>query len=92
MFGERMVTSYSRIEKYRECPFKYFCTYTLKLSPEPKASLGAPEIGNTVHKILEELVPVFVRMNENGEEIILNQGKTWICCIWDQYQDCMEWK
>ena len=69
LFGERMVTSYSRIEKYRECPFKYFCTYTLKLSPEPKASLGAPEIGNTVHKILEELVPVFVRMNENGEEI-----------------------
>lgn len=69
LFGERMVSSYSRIEKYRECPFKYFCTYTLKLSPEPKASLGAPEIGNTVHKILEELVPVFAKMNADGEEI-----------------------
>ena len=72
LFGERMVSSYSRIEKYRECPFKYFCTYTLKLSPEPKASLGAPEIGNTVHKILEELVPVFSKMNSDGEEITVD--------------------
>jgi len=69
LFGKRMTSSYSKIEKYRECPFKYFCTYTLKLSPEPKASLGAPEIGNTVHKILEELVPVFSKMHENGEDI-----------------------
>lgn len=30
--------------------------------------------------------------DDKGNEIIFNQGKTWICCIWDQYQDCMEWK
>ena len=23
--------------------------------------------------------------DEKGEEIIFNQGKTWICCIWDDY-------
>lgn len=72
LFGKRMTSSYSKIEKYRECPFKYFCTYTLKLEPEPKASLGAPEIGNTVHKILEELVPVFSKMHENAEEITVD--------------------
>ena len=30
--------------------------------------------------------------DENGNEIILNQGKTWICNIWQQYQSCMSWE
>ncbi|MBQ7775553.1 MAG: DUF3048 domain-containing protein [Lachnospiraceae bacterium] len=30
--------------------------------------------------------------DENGKEVIFNQGKTWICCIWKDYADCMEWK
>ena len=30
--------------------------------------------------------------DENGNEIIFNQGKTWICNIWDEYADCIEWK
>ena len=29
--------------------------------------------------------------DENGKEVIFNQGKTWICCIWDDYVDCIEW-
>jgi len=24
-------------------------------------------------------------LDENGNEIVFNQGKTWICCIWDDY-------
>ena len=35
LFGESMKTSYSRLEKMAGCPFSYFCTYTLNLSPEP---------------------------------------------------------
>ncbi len=30
--------------------------------------------------------------DENGDEVIFNQGKTWICCIWDDYAEFMEWK
>lgn len=30
--------------------------------------------------------------DDKGNEIIFNQGKTWICCIWDSYVDCIEWK
>ena len=29
--------------------------------------------------------------DENGDEIVFNQGKTWICCIWADYKDCMYW-
>ncbi len=30
--------------------------------------------------------------DENGQEIIFNQGKTWICNIWDKYAEHMEYK
>lgn len=27
-----------------------------------------------------------------GNEIVLNQGKTWICCIWDDYEEYISWE
>lgn len=30
--------------------------------------------------------------DESGNEIVFNQGKTWICNIWSDYKDCMEWE
>lgn len=29
--------------------------------------------------------------DENGNEIVLNQGKTWICNIWEEYAEYAEW-
>lgn len=31
-------------------------------------------------------------VDENGEEIVMNQGKTWICTIWNDYAEFVEWK
>lgn len=31
-------------------------------------------------------------LDEKGEEIIFNQGKTWICNIWSEYEDCAKWQ
>lgn len=30
--------------------------------------------------------------DRSGNEIVLNQGKTWICCIWDDYAQYMSWE
>ena len=30
--------------------------------------------------------------DKNGNEIVLNQGKTWICCIWEEYAEYMSWE
>lgn len=30
--------------------------------------------------------------DENGNEIVFNQGKTWICNIWEEYAEYAEWK
>lgn len=30
--------------------------------------------------------------DQNGKEIVLNQGKTWICCIWKEYAQFISWE
>lgn len=30
--------------------------------------------------------------DKNGNEVVLNQGKTWICCIWDEYEQFVSWE
>lgn len=30
--------------------------------------------------------------DEDGNEIVFNQGKTWICNIWEDYKDCMTYE
>ncbi len=30
--------------------------------------------------------------DENGNEIVLNQGKTWVCNIWKDYEQYMSWE
>uniref|UniRef100_UPI0040576B6E DUF3048 domain-containing protein n=1 Tax=Acetatifactor sp. TaxID=1872090 RepID=UPI0040576B6E len=30
--------------------------------------------------------------DENGNEIVFNQGKTWVCEIWKDYEDCVSYK
>ena len=62
-----IVSSYSKLEKFRRCPFSYFCAYTLRLSPQAKGEIGAAEHGNIVHKILEETVPVICSKASQNE-------------------------
>ena len=76
LYGDSMTSSYSRLEKYRECPFAYFCTYTLKLAPEPKGRIGAAEHGSIVHKALEELAPVICARAARGEPFAENEPET----------------
>lgn len=67
LYGDKIYTSYSRLEKMAGCPFSHFCAYTLRLKPEPVASLGPSETGNIIHKVLEELVPMLCKKDENGQ-------------------------
>ena len=30
--------------------------------------------------------------DQNGKEVVFSQGSTWICCIWEEYENCTEWK
>lgn len=53
IFGEKTKTSYSRLENYIKCHFKYFCDYELRISDEGSADFSAVNIGNFMHAALE---------------------------------------
>lgn len=48
-----LVSSVTRLDTFNRCPFSYFARYTLNLKPEKAAELGAIEIGNISHRVLE---------------------------------------
>ena len=53
LFGSNMRLSASRVAKYYECGFSYFCEYGLGLKKKNDSLLGALETGNYMHYILE---------------------------------------
>jgi ATP-dependent helicase/DNAse subunit B len=46
-------TSFSSIDRYYECPFKFYCDKVLKIGEF--ASSGAIDVGSFIHKILESV-------------------------------------
>lgn len=66
LYGDTLITSYSRLEKFRGCPFAHFCTYTLRLKPRADSELGPAEAGSVMHGVLEELVPILCREKDDG--------------------------
>ena len=56
LFGSNMSLSASKVNKFYECRFSYFCRYGMRLSIPRKASLDAIEVGNFIHTALEKLL------------------------------------
>ncbi len=56
LFGQKISLSASRLEKYEECPFQYFCRYGLYAKPRKRAQLDPASAGTVVHHVLEHLL------------------------------------
>lgn len=54
VFPTSMTMSHSRLDKYVNCKFNYICNYVLNIEEENKASIHSVDIGNYIHKILED--------------------------------------
>ena len=56
LFGDDMILSATRLEKFYDCPYSYFCRYGLGLTPRTRAELSPLELGNVIHLALEQLL------------------------------------
>lgn len=56
LYGEKLRLSASKVEKFYQCPFSYFCNYGLKLKKLNEAKLDSLQIGNITHSVLENLL------------------------------------
>ncbi len=54
--GKHTVLTQSRLQCFTDCPFKYYCRYTLGLDPGGKAAFSFSSIGTFVHAILEDFL------------------------------------
>ena len=61
-FAPRRAWSASRLESYRDCPFRFFVASVLKLEAraQPSEGLDAAQLGNLYHRILEEVYQAVV--------------------------------
>ena len=56
LFADSNSASYSRIEKYIECHFQYFCKYELDIPDDSRADFNDANIGSFIHEALESAV------------------------------------
>ncbi|GEM_PF-5346417 len=64
LYPDRMFLSDTRLSRYADCPFSHYCRYVLKLDEQKDAAVGAMNIGNIVHEILEKYLK---EMSENPQ-------------------------
>lgn len=53
LYGNKLVTSVSRLEKFRACPFAHFVSFGLGLKERAEYRLGAPDLGQFFHAALQ---------------------------------------
>ncbi len=56
IFGERMILSQSRLECFKDCPQSYYLKYVLNLDDGEDIKISPSDVGNFVHKILEDFL------------------------------------
>ncbi|WP_251424641.1 PD-(D/E)XK nuclease family protein [Veillonella agrestimuris] len=64
-----MTGSVTRLEKYQQCPFKFYAQYGLKLEKRKVRSFGAPEIGTFLHANLERLGAQLLADNKQWRDL-----------------------
>ena len=53
LFGQHLLTSVSRLERYAECPFAHFVRYGLRPSPRQRYEVNAVDMGSLFHDVME---------------------------------------
>lgn len=71
LYRGRMQLSQTRIDRYAECPFSFFCEYVLRLGDYSRISFNSAEIGTYMHAVLEHFYGSFSR----EEMIRLSHGE-----------------
>ena len=64
VFGETLKLTQSKIDKFVNCNFSYYCKYVLKLRDEQIMRFKANDIGTFIHHVIEKLLANIV--DENG--------------------------
>lgn len=65
LYGNTLVTSISKLERYRSCPFSYYLQYGLKIKPQEELKVQTLNTGTFIHEVIDEFFEII--KNENKE-------------------------
>ncbi|MFD3258442.1 helicase-exonuclease AddAB subunit AddB [Paenibacillus lentus] len=65
LYGKRLRTSVSRMEKFSACPFSHFASHGLRLKERQIYRLKAPDIGQLFHAALSSMAMTFKEQNRS---------------------------
>lgn len=63
LYGNKLVTSISKLERYRSCPFSYYLQYGLKIKPQEELKIQTLNTGTFIHEVIDD----FFQMQKEAE-------------------------
>ena len=72
LYGNTLITSISKLERYRSCPFSYYLQYGLKIKPQEELKIQTLNTGTFIHEVIDEFFwtvrEVGIKLEEITEE------------------------
>lgn len=75
LYGSRLHTSISRMEKYAGCAYAYFLRYGLSLEEREEYGIEAADLGNVYHGVLETFAGLLAEKGLDWENFTDEQAK-----------------
>lgn len=69
LYGEKLHTTISRLERYRSCPFSFYLEYGLKLKEKKSLKLQPIDTGSFMHEVIDEFFEKVADKKINIKEI-----------------------
>lgn len=69
LYGSKLRTSVSRMERFVACPFSHFASHGLKLKERQMYRLQAPDIGQLFHAALSDMAARFKEQNRSWGDL-----------------------
>ena len=73
LYGNTLVTSISKLERYRKCPFSYYLQYGLKIKPQEELKIQTLNTGTFIHEVIDEFFEIVKAQGIKLEEITEEQ-------------------
>ena len=73
LYGNTLVTSISKLERYRSCPFSYYLQYGLKIRPQEELKIQTLNTGTFIHEVIDEFFETVKSQGIKLEEITEEQ-------------------
>lgn len=70
LYNKDMLSSISRLERFKSCPFNYYATYILKLKEKKEYRISKLDLGSIMHKILEDYSKFLIANNWGFQDIL----------------------